>query len=82
VLELLGPRAELTGQRHEGTPGSGQRETASGPLEQRHAQLVLELLQLPGHGGLSHPEPLRRGGDRPGVGHCQEILQPDKVHAE
>ncbi len=82
VLELLGPGEELIGQRHEGTAGGGQRQTAAGPLEQRHADLVLELLQLPGHGGLSHPEPLRGGGDRPRIGHCQEILQPDQVHAE
>ena len=64
VLEQLGPGEELVGQRHEGTPGGGQRQTAAGPLEQRHADLVLELLQLPGHGGLSHPEPLGGGGDR------------------
>ncbi|ODU74776.1 MAG: hypothetical protein ABT00_16125 [Bordetella sp. SCN 68-11] len=51
-------------------PHAGRR-----PLEQRHAQVILEVLDAPRQRGLADMQPVGRGADPAGIGHGQEIAQ-------
>jgi len=51
------------GDAVEGVATFGQRQRALPPLEQRHAEVVLERLDLPADGGLGDEELLGRLGE-------------------
>src|SRR5262245_15291138 len=60
----------------------GQLETAPDSIEQRHAQLVLERVDLPGRGRLGHVQPAGRRRHAAAVRNRHEGAEMPKVHCE
>lgn len=73
LYDLLSPAA----QQH---PGLRQNDVVLAATEQLDSQLLLQLHQLAGQGGLRQMEQRRRPGDVLLPGHSQKILQRPKFH--
>jgi hypothetical protein len=58
----------------------GQGDSPVAPLEQGDAQLLLQLLHLPGEGGLGHMKDLGGGGNRALPDNGQIVLHGSDFH--
>ena len=61
-------------------PFRGQRDLMWTPVEQRHAQRILQALELSRQRGLRDLQQLGRPGDVAFIGHRQEIPQHAQIH--
>ena len=61
-------------------PGVGQPHAVRVPLEQRGAEVVLELQYLPVDGGRRDVQPFRGAADRPFLRHRLEVPQHRRMH--
>jgi hypothetical protein len=68
------------GMRDEQLAVSGEHHPLSRPLEQRHADLFLQRADLPGDGGLDHPQQPRGRGHAAHVGHGHQRRQLPDFH--
>src|SRR5687767_10556385 len=55
--------------------GGGERHALGCPLDELHAQVVLQLLELRRQGGLAHEASFGRAAEMAGVGHRHEVSQ-------
>ena len=78
--DLLLERADALSEQIQPLARVGERQLAAA-LEERNAQLLLELGDMPREGLLGDIELLRRTGDVFLLRRAQEILQIAKVHA-
>ncbi|MNP20452.1 hypothetical protein D3C76_1130220 [compost metagenome] len=60
----------------------GQGHALGVAIEQANADLLLELLDRQGQGGLGNERGLRGGGDRTGLGHRNEVPDLTQGHHE
>jgi hypothetical protein len=86
--EVIGRRAEAVGgvQDHltafeQDRPGPREAHAPSRPLEEGHAHLPLQGLDLLPQSGLGHAQPGRGGQVRPGPGDLGEVTQLPELHA-
>ena len=61
-------------------PGVGQPHAVRAPFEQRRAEMVLELQDLPVDGRRGDVQPFRGTADRPFLGHRLEVPQHRRMH--
>ncbi|MCY1547882.1 hypothetical protein D9M68_839620 [compost metagenome] len=87
LADALGHRLQLGGlgqqlQRVgvEVAPGVGQLERARVALEQLHAQVILQLLDLARQRGLGDMQPLGRAGEVAFLCHGHEVTQVPQFH--
>ena len=84
--EVLAQRLELTADRpgpvEHPDPELGGHGAPAAAHEQLHAQLGLELMDVPRHVRLHCVEAVGRRGERPFFGHCEQRLELAKVHAD
>jgi len=67
--------------REEDGPGVGERHPSRGPQEERRVKLVLELADLPAHGGLRDAELSRSAADMALFGDGDEVFELGEAHA-
>ncbi len=60
--------------------GRGQRYPPGLALDQRHAEVALELADLGGQGRLADETPLRRAAEMPLIGEGNEVAEVAQVH--
>ncbi|MNL07148.1 hypothetical protein D3C87_1278150 [compost metagenome] len=77
---LLDAGEQLHGVAMERGAGGGQRHAAWLAVEQGHAQLGLQRLQLLGERGLLDAQLLGGAGHGAGFGHGQEVTQVSQFH--
>ena len=73
VRKGLGCREHLLGLRQQPLPPDGQLHPARRPVEQRHAELVLERLDLGAQRGLADVQSLGGPGQVAGLGHDTKL---------
>jgi hypothetical protein len=61
-------------------PRFGQQHLARRALDQRHAQLVLQLLDLRGQGGLADEAGFGGAAEVPMLGQGNQVVQVAQVH--
>ena len=80
LLELLDFGHDAARTRRGLAPGRGQHDLARRAFDQRHAQLLLQQLDLPTQRRLGDVQHFRGAGEIALVGHSHEIFELTDVH--
>ncbi|MNM89267.1 hypothetical protein D3C81_1014960 [compost metagenome] len=81
ALGLCQVGQQAAGTLQKGVPRERQTRQACGPLEQRRAQLLLQLLDLPAQRRLGDVQPLGGGAETAALGDFHEVTQlADRRH--
>src|SRR6185437_12127331 len=71
---------KVGGPPRKGLPRGGRRDALGMALQQRNAELALELVDLPGKGGLSEVGTRRGTGEAPCLGDGDEVSEIPQEH--
>ncbi len=74
-LHVRGLRGEAAGERQQRLARAGEQHAAAGAVEQAHAQLALERLDLRGERRLRQPEARRGAAEMPLLGDGEEVRE-------